>query len=173
MLFTPTEPGQGGTFDDLYALLDEDLEGHVLVAAGAEAVVGAVWGQILSRAAQRAGAAAVLIAGAIRDVAEQRDAPLPVWALSEHTMGATGQARVSAVDVAVTIGGTTIQVGDTIVVDAGGAVRLASDEADVLLEQGRVYADAEGRLLDELTAGTPLVQAYEHKRAARKRIERW
>jgi regulator of RNase E activity RraA len=168
--FEPTPSGDGGTFDDLYALLDSHLEGQVLVIAGAEAVNGAVWGQILNRAAARAGALAVLVAGAIRDVAELRDSHVSVWALTEHTMGATGNARVAAVDVPVRIGDVLVNVGDPVVVDPGGAVRLPKEQAAALFEHGREYAEAERRLLVDLDAGVSLVDAYEHKRTARRHI---
>lgn len=170
--FAATPDGGGGTFDELYELLDSDLDGEVLVVAGAETVPGAVWGQILSQAAHRAGAAAVLVAGAVRDVAELRTSRLPVWGLSEHTMGATGLACVVDVDVPVNIGGCPIAVGDTIAVDASGAVRLRQGEAAELLEQGGLYAAAEQRLLDDIAAGVPLARAYQHKRDVRRLLER-
>jgi 4-hydroxy-4-methyl-2-oxoglutarate aldolase len=169
--FEMTNEGEGGTFDELYALLDEDLTGSVLVLAGAERVIGAVWGQILSHAARRAGAVAALVAGAVRDVAELRDSPLTIWALSQHTMGATGMARVVGIDVPVTIGVVPVEVGDDIVIDEGGVVRVATDEAIELLERGREYAEAEQHLLRDLAEGVPLAQAYEHKRRMRRRLQ--
>jgi 4-hydroxy-4-methyl-2-oxoglutarate aldolase len=171
--FAPSAPGQGGTFDELYALLDEDLRGTVLVLAGAESVVGAVWGQILSCAALRAGALAVVVAGSVRDIAEQRDSAVQVWACSEHTMGATGQARIAGIDETVRIADVTIAVGDQMVIDEGGVVCLHSDQAEDLLAQAQTYADAEARLLADLSAGVPLAQAYDHKRAARRQLDAW
>lgn len=169
--FTPTPDGDGGSFEELYALLDEDLTGHVLVAAGAQEVVGAIWGEILTRAAERAGLIAVLIAGAIRDVAQLRGSSTSIWALSEHTAGATGQARIAQVDQPVRIGAVEIAVGDTLAIDGGGVVRLPAAQSSDLLAQATLYAAAELRVLDDLATGIALTAAYEHKRAVRRLLE--
>jgi regulator of RNase E activity RraA len=168
--FAATDEGAGSTFDALYSLLDADLTGQVVVVAGAEAVRGAVWGQILSQAASRGGAIGVLVAGAVRDVEELRDSELPLWASSRHAMGATGNAAVVGVDVPVQINDVEIAVGDVIVADSGGVVRLARDAADDLLHQGEQYAAAEREILQAIDAGVSLASAYERKRAVRRVI---
>ena len=168
VLFEATSSGSGSTFDELYQLLDQDLSGAVVVAAGAEQVVGAVWGQILNQAAERSGAVAVVVAGAVRDHAELAESRLPVWGLSRHTAGATGQARVLGIDVNVRVADAAIGVGDIVVADHGGVVCLPQNDAALILEQARTYADAERQVLEDITAGAPLDRAYDHKRAARK-----
>jgi 4-hydroxy-4-methyl-2-oxoglutarate aldolase len=153
-----------GSLEPLYALLDEDLSGQVVVLAGGEAIEAAVWGQILSRAARRAGAQAVVIGGAIRDRVELTDEGIPVWAAFELTVGAVGVAQVAAVDEKVGIGGCAIEHGDTIVVDPSGAVVLASQGVATVLEAARELAAGELALLDALGDGTELTKAYAHKR---------
>lgn len=170
--FDATEVGEGGTFDELYALLDDDLSGQTVVVAGAEGVDGAIWGQILSVAARRSGAVAVLVAGNVRDVRDLASSDLPVWALGVHTMGATGLARVTGVDVQVSVGAVVIGPGDVIVTDAGGAVAVPAAMIPELLDDASVYAAAEQRLLADLGRGIPLADAYEHKRAVRQELER-
>jgi 4-hydroxy-4-methyl-2-oxoglutarate aldolase len=151
-----------GSLERLYALLDEDLGGAVIVVAGAEEIGAAVWGQILSRAARRAGAAAALVGGDVRDRPELTGEGLPVWAV--------GVAQVVAVDESVTIGDTAVELGDTIVVDPCGVVALPAGDAAGLLEAARDLTAGEEALLTELEGSTALTRAYAHKQGAVSRL---
>jgi regulator of RNase E activity RraA len=159
-----------GSLEPLYALLDEELEGQVVVVAGAEEIDGAVWGQILSRAAHRAGAAAALISGAARDRSELTAEAMPVWASRELTVGAIGTARVDGLDEPVTIGDAVIEPGDTVVVDACGVVALARERAEEVLTAARELAAGEAALLSEIAGSTELTEAYAHKRSVVARL---
>ena len=162
--------GVDGGFDPLYALLSEDLTDSVLVIAGMATVPGAVWGQILSRAARRRGAVAALVDGAVRDVSLLAAEGLAVWASAEHTGGAPGQAHVVATRATVRVGDVSIDDQDLVVADPAGAVRLAAAHAETLLGCARELAAAEERVLDDLAAGLRLDQAYHHKKAAQTAI---
>jgi regulator of RNase E activity RraA len=162
--------GVDGGFDALYALLSEDLDGAVLVIAGMRDVQGAVWGQILSRSAQRRGAVAAVIDGAVRDVSLLDAERLPVWAAAEHTGGAPGQAHVVATRATVRIGDATVDDQDLVVADAAGAVRLPGAHATLLLGHAHELAAAEERVLEDLAAGLRLTDAYHHKKAAQTAI---
>lgn len=162
--------GVDGGFDQLYALLSEDLGDSVLVIAGMDGVPGAVWGQILSRAARRRGAVAVLVDGAVRDVSLLESEGLAVWAASEHTAGAPGQAHVVATRGTVRVGDVSIDDQDLVVADPAGAVRLPAAHAETLLGCARELAEAEERVLEDLAAGLRLNQAYHHKKAAQTAI---
>jgi regulator of RNase E activity RraA len=159
-----------GGFDPLYELLSSDLAGVVLVVAGMAGIPGAVWGQILSRAAARQGAAGTLVDGAVRDVALLESEHHPVWAASEHTAGAPGQAHVSSIRATVRVGGSSIDDGDIVVADAAGAVRLPQADAEMLLSHARALAEAEERVLEDLASGRRLSEAYHHKRTAQSAI---
>jgi regulator of RNase E activity RraA/predicted enzyme related to lactoylglutathione lyase len=157
------DPNAGG-FEPLYDLLSSDLTGAAVVIAGAAAIPGAVWGEILTRAAGRAGAVCALVEGAVRDTERLRTAGLPIWALAEHTGSAIGLAHIVAIDVPVQVGEAVIHPGDTVVGDVDGVVSLGSD-GDRLLAEGRHYAAAEARVMADL-AHSKLSEAYRHKREA-------
>lgn len=162
--------GVEGGFDQLYDLLSQDLGGAVIVVAGMRDVPGAVWGQILSRAALRRGALAAVVDGAVRDVSLLDSEGLPVWAASEHTSGAPGQAHVAATRATVRVGDVSIDDQDLVVADAAGAVRLPAQHAEMLLACARDLAEAEERVLEDLAAGLRLTEAYHHKKAAQTTI---
>jgi 4-hydroxy-4-methyl-2-oxoglutarate aldolase len=160
----PTAPG--APLAALYELLSKDLAGCVLVIAGGLPVQGAVWGEILSRAARRQGAIAVLVDGAVRDRPGCLEEGLPVYASEERVVGPAGRATVRAQDVEVEIGGVTVRPGDTVVVDASGAVRLRADHAEPILAAAASYAEGEQRVLDALDRSEPLMGAIGEKAAA-------
>jgi regulator of RNase E activity RraA len=155
----------------LQQLLSSPLDGAVLVVAGARPVGGAVWGEILSRAAARAGATAVLVDGSVRDRPAMAVEALPVFASSEAVVGPAGRVSVEGIDVAVSIGGFGVVPGDLIVVDATGVVRIPADRADDILADARAYTAGEEGVLGALAGGAPLVEAYRSKQEVVDRLQ--
>jgi 4-hydroxy-4-methyl-2-oxoglutarate aldolase len=163
--------GVDGGFDQLYRLLSGDLTGTVLVLAGMRDVPGAVWGQILSRACARRGAVAAVVDGAVRDVSLLGGEGLAVCAATVHTAGAPALAHVASIGAVVHIGDVPVADGDTVAVDAAGAVRLPRAQAAMLIQHATALAAAEDRVLEDLAAGRHLSDAYHHKRTAQAAIK--
>lgn len=155
-------PGMAKAFE----LLSEDLTGQVVVWAGVARAPGATWGEILALAAQRRGAVAVLVDGAVRDVDDMNTVGLPVYASRTAVVGPNGTVHAVAVDVPVEIDGVTICPGDTVVADSAGCLRLTADTADALLAAATVYAQSEQDLLEALASGETLTAAYPIKKRA-------
>jgi regulator of RNase E activity RraA len=150
----------------LYELLSKDLSGCVVVLAGAGALEGAVWGEILSRAARHQGAVAALVDGGARDRNGCVEEGLPVYAADERVVGPRGQVTVVAHDVPVRVGAVEITPGDVIVADGSGAVRVRAADAGRLLRAAASYAAGEERVLAALDRGEPLMVAIAEKMAA-------
>lgn len=151
-------PGPAG-LKPLHRLLDEDLHGRVIVIAGA-AAAGAVWGEILTLSALRAGAAGAVIEGGVRDVEAARRLGLPLWALNEATAGPGPLVHVASVGTPVEIAGVPVADGDTIVMDQGGVVVATDPE---ILADAAAYAKAEEKVVAALREGATLAEAYRHK----------
>jgi regulator of RNase E activity RraA len=152
------QPGVGG-FGLLYELLSSDLAGRVIVVDTPDDDV-AVWGALLGAAAAGAGAVAVVVEGAVRDVA---GLALPTWARTVATVGPAGALEVAAIGSPAEIGGVRIADGDTVVVDDDGVVALHAAGAEAVLADARAYAEAEDRVAAALLAGAPLREAIRHK----------
>jgi 4-hydroxy-4-methyl-2-oxoglutarate aldolase len=159
-----------GSLVPVYGVLSGDLDGAVLVVTGARGVPGAVFGQILARAAATRGAVGALVDGFVRDRGDLAGEGLAVWGGPPCAVGPSGMADVDAVSVEVEVGGTAIAPGDTVVLDADGVVVLRADRAAEVMALAATYADGEAGVLDELAAGRPLTEAYRHKKAAVERI---
>jgi 4-hydroxy-4-methyl-2-oxoglutarate aldolase len=155
-------PGSG--LSPLHHLVSHDLRDHVVVIAGARDIGGAVWGEILSRAASQRGATAVLLDGIARDAAAMVGEGLPVYAAALAVVGPAGRASIDSIGAAVAVGGVRVTPGDAVVVDASGAVRVTAATRDGVLDAARAYAAAEEQVLAALAAGEPLVEAYRFKK---------
>ena len=155
-------PGAG--LSPLHQLVSRDLSDQVVVIAGARSIGGAVWGEIMSRAAHRQRATAVLLDGMARDAGAMTDEGLPVYAAELGVVGPAGRASIRSIGKAVDVGGIAIAPGDQVIVDASGAVRVPADACDRVLDAARAYAAAEDRSLTALAAGEPLVEAYRFKK---------
>lgn len=149
----------------IYDVLSGDLTGRVLLLAGASAVPGAVWGEILTLAALQQGATAVLVDGWVRDKTEMTALGLPVYANGEQVVGPNGRAHLIQIDATVMVHGVAVTADDMIVVDRTGCVRVPSARADAVLEASRRYVAAEELVAKALAGGEPLARAYRHKKS--------
>jgi 4-hydroxy-4-methyl-2-oxoglutarate aldolase len=141
-------------------MMDEDLQDRVIVVAGAEAAAGAVWGEILTRAALARGATGLLIEGGVRDVNAFRDLGLPVWALYEATAGPGPAVHVASVGGPVEIAGVVVDETTSIVMDGAGVVALPSTD---VFPDSYMYADAEEDVVRALREGATLAEANRYK----------
>jgi regulator of RNase E activity RraA len=146
-------------------LVSHDLRDHVVVIAGARAIGGAVWGEIMSRAARHQHATAVLLDGIARDAAAMVEEQLPIYAAELAVVGPAGRASLHSIDEPVRIDGVVIAPGDPVVVDASGAVRVPLADCQRVLASARAYAAAEEQVMAALAAGEPLRDAYRFKKS--------
>lgn len=95
--------------------------GTILVVGGAHESVTAVLGDLVARELLRAGVAAVVTDGLIRDSRAVAELGLPVWARGT-TPVASRKDGTGAVGGSVVLGDVTIADGDVVVADADGVV---------------------------------------------------
>ena len=162
----------GASFAPMYDLLSSDHSGEVLIIAGAHAIPGAIWGEILSTAAAGAGFIGVALDGTARDISTLRTGDLPLYATSTGIAGPQGSAHLAAVGESVSIGAVQIEGGDLIVIDDGGCVRIPAADATSIVADALAYEDAEAEVLAALDRGEPLTSAYRHKADVVARLRR-
>ena len=110
--------------------------GDVLVLTMPDPSPVAVVGDLLARQALDQGVAAMLVDAAVRDLDELRELGLPIWARYVRAQGATKE-HVGKLDARVVVGGTEIDPGDLVVLDADGAVVVKADRVDEVVGAGR------------------------------------
>jgi len=122
--------------------------GTVLVVAGAGESRTAVLGDLVAADLIRAGVAAVVTDGLIRDSRAVAALGLPVWARGV-TPVASRKDGVGSVGGTVVIGGVPVADGDLVVADADGVVIWPSAHVPAYLEK----ADAKRQADDAKAAG--------------------
>ena len=88
---------------------DLTVPGSVVVVSQPRDQVCAVVGGIMAARMAKLGAAAVLVDGRVRDLAELRALGFPVWSRATSTIATSGQAKAWAVGLPVTVGPTTVE----------------------------------------------------------------
>jgi 4-hydroxy-4-methyl-2-oxoglutarate aldolase len=136
----------------VHAAIDRVEAGDVLVLTMPEPKPVALLGELLGTQAKLRGAAAVLIDAAVRDTEELRELGLPVWARWIRVRGAD-RTEVGEIDGPVEVGGAAIRAGDAVVLDADGAVVVARDRLDEVLEASRERAERENVKRAKLESG--------------------
>jgi 4-hydroxy-4-methyl-2-oxoglutarate aldolase len=117
----------------VHAAMAAVQRGEVLVLCMPEPRPVALVGELLATQAQVAGAAAILVDAAVRDVQELAEMGLPVWARWIRVKGATKDVP-GALDVPVEAGGATICPGDAVVLDGDGVAVVESERVREVLE---------------------------------------
>jgi 4-hydroxy-4-methyl-2-oxoglutarate aldolase len=136
----------------VHAAIDRLEAGDVLVLTMPEPRPIALLGELLATQAKRKGAAAVLIDAAVRDTEELRELGMPVWARWIRVQGANRKA-VGEIDLPVEMGGATIASGDAVVLDADGAIVVAKDRLEEVLQASRERAENEDAKRARFEAG--------------------
>lgn len=109
--------------------------GDVLVVNAQGETSYALWGGNVSRGLQARGAAAFVIDGAARDVAEIRELQFPVYARGVATAFRESAAPRGEVNVPIACGGIVVNPGDIIVSDEEGVVAVPQDAAAAVIEK--------------------------------------
>jgi 4-hydroxy-4-methyl-2-oxoglutarate aldolase len=120
----------------VHAVIERIVPGEVVVLTMPEPRPVALVGDLLATQASVAGAAALLVDAAVRDIEELAEIRLPIWARWVRVCGAA-KAQVGAFDVPVAVGGATIRPGDVLVLDADGVAVVESERVEEVLAASR------------------------------------
>ena len=167
----PARTVRCGQDDNLmvHAVMAAAQPGEVLVLTMPEPASVALVGDLLATQARARGVAAILVDAAVRDVEELRALGLPIWARWVRVRGAT-KTIPGELQTPITVGGAAIRPGDVIVLDADGAVVVAAERAETVLEASLAREARETALRAEFAAGRLSIDAYNLRDAVRARL---
>lgn len=140
--------------------VDECQADEVLVAAAGGSTRSGVWGELLSTAARNRGCAGTLVDGAVRDVDKMDQLGFTVFARSTCPRDSMHRQRVTAIDVAVSMGGVRIEPGDLVLADADGVVVVPRAIERETLAKALEKVTAENRVRDEIRAGMKATDVF-------------
>ena len=157
----PARTVRCGQDDNLmvHAVMAAAQPGDVLVLTMPEPAPVALVGELLATQAQARGVAAILVDAAVRDVEELCVLGLPIWARWVRVRGAT-KTIPGELQAPITVGGAAIRPGDVIVLDADGAVVVAAERAEPVLEASLAREARETGLRAEFAAGRLSIDVY-------------
>lgn len=141
----------------IHVALNVARKDQVLVLTNGGGHQGALWGDVACTFAVKKGVAAVVAAGAVRDVEAVRALGFPVWATAispEHPE----KRGPGAVNVPVVVDGVLVEPGDVIVADDDGVLCIPLAELNRTLDGARARADREAGIRDRINAGESLFE---------------
>lgn len=150
----PALPVLCGQGDNLmvHAAIEKIEPGDVVVLSMPEPAPVALVGDLLVSQMKLKGAAGLLVNASVRDVDELIELGLPVWTRYIRVRGASKNG-VGTVGQQVSVGGEIVKRGDIIVLDADGAVVVARERVDEVLEKSRARLAKEDAMRARFAAG--------------------
>lgn len=141
---------KGEPQDVYHNAIDNTPEGGILVC-DASCAAGSCSGELMSSGAKTRGAAATIVNGTVRDLAQVRALGYPLFGTSASPVGVTGKKEPKQSQVPIKIGKVTINPGDIIFGDIDGVVAIPKarlrDVADAADDLGKNEAAARDRIL--------------------------
>lgn len=134
------------------AIAQAGQDGVVVVDNGGRVGMGS-WGGLLSRAARSAGLAGVVTDGAVRDVDEAEALTFPTFGRAVTMRTARGRVFEAGVGEAVTCDGVVVAVGDAIIADQNGVLRIPSGVLVEIASATRELGAREDAMGADLDAG--------------------
>lgn len=141
-------------------LMDSLKPGEVVVSASVGVRESAVWGELLSTAAQARGARGALIDGFSRDRELIAEMAFPVFARGLTPADSRGRADVIAIREPVEAGGVLVNDGDLIFADHDGCVAVPQAIEAEVLEKALEKASGENTVRDLLRQGKSMRQVF-------------
>jgi 4-hydroxy-4-methyl-2-oxoglutarate aldolase len=120
----------------------------------------APWGELLSTASAKRGAAGCVTDGLVRDVRLIRALQFPVFHGGIGPLDTKGRAKMMARDVPVSCGGVAVSSGDLIFGDVDGVVVIPQAIAPKVIEAAIAKVKSENVTRDELNRGLLLGDVY-------------
>jgi RraA family protein len=137
----------------VHKAIDIAEPGDVIVVDAGGVNDNAIIGELMSARAEQRGVGGMVIWGAIRDSAELRQGSFPVYAAGVTHRGPYKNGP-GEINVAISIGGMTVNPGDVIVGDSDGLVAIPQDQAEAILASAKAILAKEEKSMKEIKAGT-------------------
>ena len=134
-------------------MIDTARPGEVGVIVVEGSLDVAALGGLMGTTAKARGMVGVVIDGSVRDVAELRALPLPVYARGVVPSSSVGRYASVARDVPVNCAGVTVRPGDIIVAGEDGVVVVPADKAEQVLKRAQENDARETKMV-------PLIKQY-------------
>jgi len=136
----------------IHTIINMLRPGEVLVIDAENFDNRAVWGGILNSRAMLQKINGVVVDGAVRDIAELRNMPLPVFASATSPAG-PHKGWGGSIDDVISCGGVSVTPGDIILADDDGVTVVPLARAESVLAEAQKKVQFEADVLAKLARG--------------------
>lgn len=141
--------------DVYHGAIDAVVKGGVLLV-DSSCAEGSGTGELMSSGAKTRGAAATIVNGTVRDLAEVRKLDYPLWAKGMSPVGVSGRMEPAHYQVELDIDGVRVRPGDVIFADVTGVVVVPAGLVSVIADAADANGEAEARCRARILAGEKL-----------------
>jgi len=150
--------------EDPYGLEIEAVDslraGQVVVHSTDHGQGNALWGGLMSAAAQRNGVVGCICDGAIRDCRRIQELGFPVFHAGVRPVDSKGRGRVMALDVPIRCGDVLVQPDDLVFADLDGVVVIPRQVEDQAMRLAAETVRKEDTSRKALLAGDTLREVF-------------
>jgi regulator of RNase E activity RraA len=113
------------------------------------------------------GAQGLVVDGRVRDITALNETQLPIWSKGTSIIGAGAETKFHARQVPVTIGETTVEAGDIVMIDPfeNGVVAVPQGKVEELLELLPKLVAADEKVIADVEAGCSVQEAFKKYRS--------
>lgn len=151
------------TYERWAKAYDRTPPGSVLVIAASGVERGAVWGELRTERACRAGAVGLVTDGYVRDSGQIIASGFPVFCAGRSPEDCRGRIEFADADLAVTCGGVTVHPGDYVLADLDGVVVIPRAMAEDVISRAEHKEKIHAWIRDQIRKGREaqeVVQTY-------------
>jgi len=141
-------------------LMDSLRENDVVIHSTDTSGTNAPWGELMTTAAKKLGAAGCICDSQIRDCIKIRAMAFPVFYAGIRPLDSKGRGLVVDYDVPVRSGGVLVHPGELIFADFDGIVVVPQEAEKKVFEMAKVKVTAENITRKELLEGKTLSEVY-------------
>lgn len=149
------------------ALVDNTEPGDVIVIANDGRTDVSCWGGLLGRAASRHGVAGVIVDGAFRDVQENAELGIAVFARASVPLSGRGRIVQHAMDDRITVAGVQVDSGDWVIADRTGIAFIRGLDLESVVSLAERIVDREAAMADEVERGSAVANVMHDSRFPR------
>jgi 4-hydroxy-4-methyl-2-oxoglutarate aldolase len=141
---------------DVYHNAIDNVPQNGVLVVESSCAEGSCTGELMCSGAKTHGAAATVVNGTVRDIAQVRALGYPLFALGLNPVGPSGKLEPAFSQVPVSFGGVTICPGDVIFGDLNGVVVIPKYLVGTIADAADACGEGEGAARDRILAGERL-----------------
>ncbi|MFC1606788.1 RraA family protein [Candidatus Latescibacterota bacterium] len=141
-------------------LLDDTVEGQIIIAQCNARSISAFWGGLLSNAAVGHKVSGIIIDGGARDYDEIVELDFPVFCKGLSPYDSLGRMDGKERDIPIECGGVRVVPGDLVFGDVDGIVVVPQEVVDEVIAKSWEKVQAESTVREELRSGASVVETF-------------